>query len=85
VKLAIQFACSRPGISTTLVSTANVSNIRDNIAYAQEPIDEGELAEVLDILKPIHNLNFTRGRSEHRDLLIGTAGEPGCAVGTQFV
>jgi L-galactose dehydrogenase len=80
VKLAIQFACSCPGISTTLVSTANVSNIRDNIAYAQEPIDEGELAEVLDLLKPIHNLNFTRGRSEHRDLLIGAAGEPGRAV-----
>ena len=77
VKLAIQFACSQTGIATTLVSTARASNIRDNIAYAEEPIDKSQLADVLDILKPIHNFNFTRGRPEHRDLLIGAAGEPG--------
>jgi len=73
VKPAIQFACSQPDIATTLVSTARSSNIRDNIAYAEEQVDESLLTELLDVLKPIHNFNFTRGRLEHRDLLLGPA------------
>ena len=72
VKLAMQYACSHPDIATTLVSTAHPDNIRDNIAYVQEPMDEALLAEVLEILKPIHNFNFARGRPEHRDPIIGS-------------
>ena len=75
VKLAIQFSCSHPDIATTLVSTARPSNIRDNIAYAEEPVDESLLTELLEVLRPIHNFNFTRGRLEHRDLLVGPADE----------
>ena len=41
--------------------------MRDNIAYANEPLDEALLAEVREILKPIHNHNFTRGLAQHRD------------------
>jgi L-galactose dehydrogenase len=70
VKLAIQFAVSHPGIATTLVSSANPENIRKNIAYADEPIDFALMARVLDLLRPIHNHNFTRGRPENRDALI---------------
>lgn len=72
VKLAIQYACSHPGITTTLVSTARAENILDNIAYVSEPTDEAALAEVLSILEPIHNFNFTRGRVENRDPVVGT-------------
>jgi L-galactose dehydrogenase len=75
VRMAIQFACSQLDITTTLVSTARPSNIRDNIAYAEEPADESLLAEVREVLKPIHNFNFTRGRLEHRDLLVGPPDE----------
>ncbi|MBV9873506.1 MAG: aldo/keto reductase [Verrucomicrobia bacterium] len=75
VKLAIQFSCSQPNIATTLVSTARPSNIQDNIAYAEQPADESLLAELLEILKPIHNFNFTRGRLEHRDVLVGPVDE----------
>jgi len=74
VRMAIKFACSQPDIATTLVSTVRPSNIRDNIAYAEEPADISRLAEVLEVLKPIHNFNFTRGRPEHRDLLLGPLG-----------
>lgn len=70
VKLAIQFAVSHPGIATTLVGSANPENIRRNIAYANEPIDQELMAEVLERLRPIHNHNFTRGRPENRDALI---------------
>lgn len=81
VKVAIQFACSQPDIATTLVSTARPRNIRDNIAYVEEPSNESQLAEVLDVLKPIHNFNFTRGRLEHRDLLVGPGGESDTRTG----
>jgi L-galactose dehydrogenase len=71
VKLAVQYACSHPDIATTLVSTAHPKHIGDNIRYVEEPTDERLLAEVLALLQPIHNFNFTRGRPEHRDLLRG--------------
>lgn len=70
VKLAIQFAVRHPGIATTLVGTASPDNIRKNVAYAEEPIDLELLDRVLGILRPIHNHNFTRGRSENRDPVI---------------
>ena len=72
VKLAVQYSCSHPDIATTLVGTARPDVIRDNIAYVQETMDAELLAEVLEILKPIHRLNFTRGRPEHRDPLLGS-------------
>jgi len=67
VKLAVQFCCTNPDIATTLVGTANPKNIRDNIAYVSEPMNEQLLDEVMDILAPIHNLTFTRGLPQHRD------------------
>jgi L-galactose dehydrogenase len=70
VKLAIQFAVANPAIPTTLVGSANPANIRRNIAHASEPIDEDLLARVLEILRPIHNHNFTRGRPENRDPIL---------------
>jgi len=70
VKLAVQFCCAEPRIATTLVGTADPANMRDNIAYANEPLDEELLREVMDILKPIQNMNFTRGLPEHRDPIL---------------
>jgi len=70
VKLAIQFAVSHPAIATTLVGSANPANIRKNIAYAGEPIDVELMAKVLELLKPIRNHNFTRGRPENRDAIV---------------
>jgi L-galactose dehydrogenase len=72
VKLAVQYSCSHPDVATTLVSTTRPNNIRDNIAFLQEPIDEDLLSELLEVLKPIHNFNFTRGRPENRDPIIGS-------------
>ena len=70
VKLAIQFAVSQPGIATTLVGTASPDNIRKNVAYAGEPIDSELMARVLELLRPIKNHNFTRGRPENRDPIV---------------
>ena len=70
VKLALQFCVAHPGIATTLVGSANARNIRKNVAYAEEAIDVELMAKVLDLLKPIKDHNFTRGRLENRDPII---------------
>lgn len=64
-KLAIQFSTSNERIPTTLVSTANPANIQKNAAWTEEPIDEDLLAEVLEILQPVHNRTWVSGRAEY--------------------
>lgn len=54
-KLAIQYAVSHERIPTTLVSTASMENIQNNIKWISEPINDELLEEVLAILAPIHN------------------------------
>src|SRR5690606_19278259 len=49
-KLAIQYSTANERITTTLVSTANPENIRNNIMWTEEPLDESLLKEVLEIL-----------------------------------
>jgi L-galactose dehydrogenase len=70
VKLAVQFAVANPAIATTLVGTASPAHIAKNVAYAEEAMDQQLLAEVLRILEPVHNHNFTRGRPENQDPLL---------------
>ncbi len=70
VKLAVQYAVHDPRIATTLIGSANPANFARNVAYAQEPIDFALMARVLELLQPIHNFNFTRGRPENRDPLL---------------
>lgn len=64
-KLAVQYATANERIPTTLVSTANPDNIRKNIEWTDEPINEELLAEVLAILAPIHNRSWESGRQEY--------------------
>ena len=64
-KLAVQFAVRQPRITTTLVGSANPQNMLDNIAAINEPIDERLLSEVLEILKPVHNVTWPSGRAEN--------------------
>ncbi len=71
VQLAVQFSVAHPDIATTLVGTANPENIRRNVAWALAPADTEHIAGVLEILRPVHNHNFTRGRPENRDPIVG--------------
>jgi len=73
-KLAIQFATADERIPTTLVSTANPANIRQNIAWTEEPIDLELLQEVRAILHPVLDRTWPSGRAEYN---VGTdRGEP---------
>ena len=53
-QLAIKYSVSNPKIATTLVSTTSPLNIRENIRWAEALQNEQLLADVLEILKPIH-------------------------------
>jgi L-galactose dehydrogenase len=71
VELAIQFSISHPDLATTLVGTADPKNMLDNIRYAERPIDPEKIRAVRQVLAPIHNFNFVRGRPENRDEVVG--------------
>lgn len=63
-KLAIQFSTANEQIPTTLVSTATPENIRNNISWTEEAVDEQLLQEVLEILKPIGGATWPSGLPE---------------------
>ncbi|MDQ6417965.1 aldo/keto reductase [Paenibacillus sp. LHD-117] len=66
-KLAIQFSTSHAGIPTTLVSTANPDNIKQNVEWTNEPMDVELLHEVLDILRPIHDRTWVSGLPQYNE------------------
>ena len=49
-KLAMQYAVSNPRIATTLFSTANPQNVKKNVAFIEEPMDETLVREVREII-----------------------------------
>jgi len=71
VEMAVQFSIADPRIATTLVGSASPENMERNIAYAEREPDPEKLAAVQAMLAPIRNFNFTRGREENRDALLG--------------
>lgn len=64
-KLALQFAVANPDIPTNIVGTASPHRILQNIREIEEPLDEGLLSGVLEILQPIHNITWPSGRHEN--------------------
>ena len=46
----MQYAVSYPRIATTLFSTANPQNVKKNVAYIEEPMDETLVREVREII-----------------------------------
>jgi L-galactose dehydrogenase len=72
-RLAIQFAVAEPGIATTLVGTASPENMRNNIAWADEPIDRDLLAAVQNVLAPVKDQTWPSGRPENNEPVDGRA------------
>ncbi|MBT3605443.1 MAG: aldo/keto reductase [Candidatus Latescibacteria bacterium] len=65
-KLAVQFGLANTDIATTLVGTANPDNLRKNVDWALSEFDDTLLAEVLEILTPIHNKTWLSGIPENQ-------------------
>jgi L-galactose dehydrogenase len=60
-KLALQFSCANPDITTTIAGSANPQNIRNWAKWIAEPIDQPLLAEVLEIFRPVKNIGHPEG------------------------
>lgn len=66
-QLALQYSIAHPDMTTCIVGSANPDNVRNWVQWSQTAIDERLLAEVLDILRPIHNWFYPEGRPENGD------------------
>jgi L-galactose dehydrogenase len=66
-KLALQFSLANEHMTTCIVGSANPTNIQNWAEWADQPIDQTLLDEVLAILQPIHNWFYVEGRSENND------------------
>jgi L-galactose dehydrogenase len=66
-QLALQYSLAHPDMATCIVGSANPDNVRNWAAWAEHPLDQQLLAEVLEVLKPIHNWFYIEGRPENND------------------
>ena len=63
--MAVQFSVANADIVTTLVGTANSTHIEENVRWAETPIDQELLDDVLRILAPVHNETWPSGRAQN--------------------
>ena len=66
-QLALQFSIRNEDMATCIVGSANPDNVRKWAQWAQQPVDTRLMAEVQEILKPIHNWFYVEGRPENND------------------
>ncbi len=64
-QLAVQFCVANENISTTIAGSANPDNVRNWAKWAETPLDEQLLAEVLAILEPIKDIGHIEGLAEN--------------------
>lgn len=57
-KIAFQFASQNPAIPTTMFSTANRQSLNRSLQWFEEPLDQGMLRKVQEILQPIRNKDW---------------------------
>jgi aryl-alcohol dehydrogenase-like predicted oxidoreductase len=68
-QLALQFSIHNRRMTTCVTGSANPQRVREWAAWAAKPLDQQLLAEVLEILKPIHNWFYIEGRPDNNDPL----------------
>jgi aryl-alcohol dehydrogenase-like predicted oxidoreductase len=66
-RLALQYSIGHPDMATCIVGSANPENVRKWVEWADQPIDQKLLQEVLEILRPIHDWFYIEGRPENND------------------
>jgi L-galactose dehydrogenase len=66
-QLALQYSIANEDMATCVVGSANPENVRKWVEWSEKPFDMRLLAEVLDVLKPIHNWFYIEGRPENND------------------
>ena len=66
-QLALQYSIANEDMTTCVTGSANPNRVRQWAEWAEQPINEQLLAEVQEILKPIHNWFYIEGRPENND------------------
>ncbi len=66
-QLALQFSLANPAFATCITGSANPDRVAEWVRWAAEPLDTQLLAEVQQILQPIHNWFYIEGRPENND------------------
>ena len=64
-QVALPFAMNHPAIATTFVGMPTVGNVRSNVRWIEEPLNEELLAEVREILRPIQDQTWPSGCAEN--------------------
>jgi L-galactose dehydrogenase len=62
-KLALQFSVTTSPCVSTVVGSASEANVRRNIAWIEEPVDDDLLATVEAILAPVRDQGWVSGRA----------------------
>ncbi len=68
-QLALQYSIAHEDMTTCVTGSANPDRVAQWADWIQKPLDEQLLAEVLEILRPIHNWFYLEGRPENNDEL----------------
>ncbi|WP_182867021.1 aldo/keto reductase [Rhodopirellula sp. JC639] len=66
-KLALQYSAANESFASCVVGSANPDRVAGWCDWLEEPLDENLVAEVKEILKPIHNWVYVEGRPENND------------------
>ena len=69
-QLAVQYSIANEDMTTCVVGSANPNNVKKWVDWANQPIDEELLKNVLKILKPIHNWHYIEGKPKNNDKLM---------------
>ncbi len=67
-KLALQYSVANDEFASCVTGSANPGRVSQWIEWLNEPLDLQLVAEVQDILKPIHNWVYVEGRPENNDV-----------------
>ncbi|MEQ8787957.1 MAG: aldo/keto reductase [Pirellulaceae bacterium] len=66
-QLALQFSLANPAFATCVTGSANPQRIAQWAQWAEAPPDESLVAEVQQILRPVHNWRHIEGRPENNE------------------
>ncbi|MGB1814668.1 MAG: aldo/keto reductase, partial [Rubripirellula sp.] len=66
-KLALQYSVANPAFASCVTGSANPQRVSQWCDWLEEPLDENLVADVKEILKPIHNWVYVEGRPENND------------------
>ena len=66
-KLALQYSVANQSFASCVTGSANPERVSQWCDWIEEPMDEQLVADVKEILKPIHNWVYTEGRPENND------------------